>query len=305
MLRSRVAHSSVAVLILAWSAAAYALSASTNVALIPDNHGAAGGAGFLPTSDPAFSGITFTNLALADVSAANLTGNDTVVLNQVCDPINQLSPSQRTDLVNFVNAGGKMIIYDSDACGTIPVDYSWLPFALVTNSPGPTGSTGGMLTITEQDALGTSNSASALFIDTSLITSQTDAVGDANVMVTKDVHWCGHADATNVNNVTGFVHAYAIFGSGVFIYNGMDTNDMSTGTTPGTADGPANLAKMWLQELQLSDTNTLVCSTPVAGPAKGPAPALDKVGLAIAFALLLLAGTRLVSRRQTVTYDIN
>jgi hypothetical protein len=281
--------------VMLWSAGAYAFSASTNVALIPNNHGDATGAGYLPTSDPAFSGMTFTNVPLANVNATTLATFDTAVMNQICDPIGEFSASQRTDIVNFVNAGGKLLIYDSDACGTTPVDYSWLPFPFSTNSPGQSGSYGGTLTIVEQDALASSNPANPAFVNTSLITQDTDAVGDANVMETKDLHWCASMSGTNVNNFTGFVRAYAMFGTGIFIYNGMDTNYMGTDTTPGTADGYENLAKVWLLELQLPNASTLLCSAPVAGPRRSPAPAIGHVGLGILGLLLLVGGRLLLS----------
>jgi hypothetical protein len=284
----------IVMLLLAGGGSAYAFSASTHVALVPDQYGDSSGAGTLPISGAAFSGITFTNLAVADVSTANLAGMDTMVLNMVCDPLNEFTPSQRSDIVSFVNGGGKLIIYDSDACDE-PVDYSWLPFPLITNTPGAQGASGKTLTIVEINALASRNLADASFIDTTKIEDDTDAVGDANVMVTKDPHWCGEMTATNVNNVTGFSYAYAIYGSGIFIYDGLDTDD--TGSTPGTSDGDSNLAKIWLLQLQLANTSTLRCSAPVAG-GKTAAPALDQTGLAIAFLLLLLAGQRLLSRRS-------
>jgi hypothetical protein len=289
----------VSLMVLPWGGVAHAFSTSTKVALIPNNHGDAGGAGFLPTSDPAFSAITFTNVPLANVNAATLAGFDTAVMNQICGPLNEFTALQRTDIVNFVNGGGKLIIYDSDACGSVPVDYSWLPFPLSTNSPGQTGSQGGTLTIVEDDALSSPNAASPAFVDTGLITQATDAVGDSNVMVTKDSHWCASMSGTNANNVTGFVRAYARFGTGIFIYNGMDTNFMSTGTTPGTGDGNANLAKVWLLELQLPNASTLTCSVPVA---KGqPAPAMGHVALGFAALLLLVSGALLVPQSRRLS----
>lgn len=283
---------------LSLSKGANAFTASTKVALVPDNHGEATGAGYLPTTDAAFSGITFTNVPLASVNAATLAAYDTVLLNQVCAPLTQFTASQRTDLVNFVNNGGKLIIYDSDACDTTPVDYSWLPFSLTTNSPGQTGSSGGTLTIVENSALGTTDNSSTAFVDTAQIVAATDAVGDANVMVTKDSHWCASMSATNVNNVTGFVRAYALYGSGIFIYNGMDTNYMSTNTAPGTSGGVANLAKLWLLELQLPNSSTLQCAVPVAGLASAPAPALGPVALGLTAVGLAIGGARRTRRRR-------
>jgi hypothetical protein len=227
-------------------------AASSNVAIIDSAVGAATGSGTFPTTTGAFAGFTFTAMPVANVNAANLAAFDTVLLNMAstgmnCDSGN-LSAGQKTDLVNFVNGGGKLLIWDPEC--PIGVNYSWLPFPFTTSNPGGTGSTGGTLIINANNDLASSLVASPKFIDAAMVASGTDAVGDMNVMVTKDPDWCLSMSGTNANNATGPVQAYAISGSGLIIYNGMDTDFISATSDTTTPGG--NLAKIWLQQLQVT-----------------------------------------------------
>ena len=97
--------------------------------------------GCLPVTGAAgeLGDFTFTPMAPADVSAASLAPFDTAVLNvatiaMACNT-NTLSASQQADLVAFVAAGKKLIIFDSE-CYPGPVDYSWMPFPFTTSNPG-------------------------------------------------------------------------------------------------------------------------------------------------------------------------
>ncbi len=244
---------------------------SRSVALVPDDHGLTTDAGCLP----GLSGITFTNLAVSDVSAAALVAFDTVVLNQICNPMFVFSDAQRQAILDFAAAGGKVIIYDSKSCGVPPVDYSWLPspFGFTTSSPGHTGQINtGTLTIVESNALLSSDPADPSYIDTTVITQETDAAADANLMTTTGPGWCADllADTGPPWYGVGFTHAYALFHVGIFIYNGLDTDFMQCSTAPDTGSGPGNLAQIWLLELQLTDASTLNCSHPVATPTATP-----------------------------------
>jgi hypothetical protein len=181
------------------------------------------------------------------VTAGNLTTYQIVVLlidAGASSPV--LSPQQASDLNDWVNAGGKLIMYDSEMPA---IDYSWLIYPFTTNNPGAMGASG-ELTYLEDNDLGNSNVTSPYYIN---ITQQdanvwSDAVGDANVFVTQDVHWCGHIEAININGVLGWVHTYAVYGDGLMIYDGFDIDALSGAMTPGIV-GITNLAKLWLQEL--------------------------------------------------------
>jgi hypothetical protein len=210
----------------------------------------------------------FTPMLPAAVNAVSLAPFDTAVLNvasaaMACDTGN-LTPTAQADLVAFVGAGKKLIIYDSE-CAPDPVDYNWLPFPFTTSNPGSTGQQTGTLTIVEQNTLGTSTSSDPHFINTADLTANTDAVGDMNVMRTFDQNWCLHMTGTNVNGDSGPVHTYARFGSpgrvGLIIYNGLDQDYQQFGLGPNP-----NLRKMWVQELQQPfNPDGLPCAFPVVG----------------------------------------
>lgn len=234
---------------------------SVNVALIGSQGVLSGG--FLPTTGADVATITFTNLAPANVTAANLAAFDTAVLN-VASPemgctTGTLSAAAKSALVAFVNGSHKLIIVDSECPSA---DYTWLPFPFTTNNPGPAGMTGAF-TVTEDSTLASPNPASASYIDAVSLGGGTDAVGDANVMVTRAPQWCQAAAATNANNVKGTVIAYAITGGGgIIIYNGLDFDVMPA--APAT-NGPGYLRKTYALDLaQTFNPAGLPCSTPVA-----------------------------------------
>jgi hypothetical protein len=244
--------------------------------------------GTFPTTDAAFSGYNFFQLPIASISAANIgpggvcgaDGCDTILLNVAssgisCNMAANLGATQKSVLVNFVNAGGKLIIYDSECSAQ---DYSWLPFAFTTNNPGAQGASG-TLTIVENNVLSSDGTSDASYIDASVLASQTDAIGDMNVMTTQDANWCLDMSGTNVNKVTGPVQTYARYGSGLFIYNGMDVDVLYAGITPSTTSGSGNLAKVWLQDLQApfnpSPASALPCGATVVGITLAPMTATN------------------------------
>lgn len=227
-------------------------TSSLNVAIIGSPDSVNGGA--LATQGPAYASFNFTNLAPADVNAANLANYDTVVLN-VASPEVQSSPlsaQAKAALVSFAGSGHKMIIYDSELPA---VDYSWLPFPFSTNNPGANGANG-TLSIVENSTLASNVTTDPKYIDAGLIASTTDAVGDSNVFTTQNPNWYIVMSATNVNGVTGAMTTYAPYSNpgsattGLFIYNGMDIDYLGSSTQPDTTTGAGNLAKIWLQELQ-------------------------------------------------------
>ena len=262
--------------ILLVSTPALANSQSVNVAIIGSPNVVNGG--YLPTDSGITGlGITFTNLAPANVNAASLAAYDTVVLNVASPEMGEttatLTAQAKADLAAFVGNGGKMIIYDSE-CPS--VDYSWLPFPFTTNNPGQMGAQG-TLTIVEENTLSTSVLGDTYYIDAAYLGSSTDAVGDMNVMVTLDPSWFVDMSGTNVNQVTGPVHTYADYSIGnklgLFIYNGLDVDSM------GGESSSYGLRKIWIQELmQPFNPSNLPGSVTVIGITLEPATAQNEVG---------------------------
>jgi hypothetical protein len=234
--------------------------------LLPKHHSEKvaiiGSPGRLPTSGTDLAGITFTKIAPGSVNAGTLAKFDTVVLNAYsinCDT-STLTAAAKADLVAFVEAGNKMIIYD-DVCAS-SVDYSWLPFSFITDNPGHAGAMM-PVSITEENSLSSSDVMSPFFIDTDYLTTKTDAGGDADVMTTKDPKWCVDMTATNHKPIFGPVHAYAKTGTdaGLFIYNGLDLDEMGYELFLPTP--PSGLRKIWVQELmQPFNPSSLPCNAP-------------------------------------------
>ncbi len=256
-------------------------TSSTNIAIIGGPSVINGG--FLPTTGSDLAGKTFTNMAPSAVTAAALAPYDTVVLNvasaQMGCNTTALSAQAKADLVSFVGSGHKLIIYDSECTPPGGVDYSWLPYSFTTNNPGAYGAHG-TLSIIENNTLSDANASSPYYIDANYLGTQTDAVGDANVMTTLDSHWCLDMSATNINGVTGPVHTYATYANpgtttqGLIIYNGLDVDYM------GYESSTNGLRKIWVQELNQSfnPVTGLPCAAVVTGIKIEPASAEDQVG---------------------------
>jgi hypothetical protein len=215
---------------------AAALTQSTYVAIVPSPNGANHG-GQLQTN---FPGMTFTNLAVADINSVNLPSFDTVVLFQVCDVNTALTGQQKTDLLNWVSNGNKLLIWDSECSASFyppTPDYSWLPFPFTSSNPGPLGALcPGCLSIIEEDSLACSDPSQPCYVDTADIASNTDAVGDMNVMIAGTSQWCIGMAGHNILGGVGPVQAYQKIGAGLIIWNGLDTDYINFNS---------NLAKVW------------------------------------------------------------
>ena len=259
---------------------------SVNVAFVPDPDGPGGGE--LPTAHAAFDGFSFTNVPFASVNATTLANYDTVVLI-TCDPMNDTTPSQRTDIVNWVSNGGKLIIYDSECLDNGTINNSWLPYPYTTYCPGGVGGDKYYdpwvdLQILENNTLSSSDPISPYYINVTKIAYDTDAAGDQNVFIAKSAGWCGDMMGTNALNATGeeaspgttgYSHAYAHYNKGLFIYNGLDIDYLGSESDPTANTGEGYFAKIWLLELgQTWDnvTGTTVCGLPCGAPIPSPTP---------------------------------
>ncbi len=225
-----------------------------------------------PMPDPALPGVTVKQLPISQVLTDTLRNFDTLVLAQQCDVGDW--PRQIQCAINqWVAAGGKLIIYDSDECNH-SVDYSWLPYPFTTDNPGAQGSTNGEFKIVADDTMISSKPGPAFVDEAALSRAE---IGDANVMITRHLAWCGDAEARNLHGRRGFVHAYAFWGKGLIIYNGLDTDSIGT---------PA-MRQLWENELKQEWEGItgvrpagLTCRTRVAG---SPFYPIDFLGISIPF----------------------
>ncbi|QSZ27579.1 RHS repeat protein [Aceticella autotrophica] len=197
------------------------------------------------------------------VSSDILKKYDTLLLF-MCNP-SSLTAIQKQNITDWIKGGGKLIIWDSDA---VPEgeswDYTWLGYPFKSNCPGQTGSTGLGLHIVEENQLSSNDPNSPYYIDTNVINSRTDAVGDSNVMVTYSPGWFIDMLGENNNKVKGPVHAYAFLGSGLIIYSGLDWDDVTGigyGLGLGDRYGVYMLKKILMLELNVVPGKTVLpCS---------------------------------------------
>ncbi len=273
------------------------MSSSQRVALIPGRGPvpADQGDGIMPTSqyvsgrsDESFSKFSFTSVPLNQITSSELSQFDTVALIQVS--ASSLSSTAKSALAGFVANGGKLIIHDADE--TAGNDYSWiLPGSSFTQEgAGCTGNCGqvtGSAQILANSDLISSNPADSSYVYLAEMQRFTDAVGDANLLVSTDPRWFAVAEGTNAEGESGAAEAYAS-NNGLVIVNGFDTDDINPSPAPpwrcsgqynvgnymcSTAPGAPTpsvdwLAQMWYSELNqswgVSSNNGLPETTPVS-----------------------------------------
>jgi hypothetical protein len=274
---------------------AYTFTRSSNVALVPGPNSQNGGGlytgGVWPDSGDA-PGFTFTNVLpaeIADGSVANpLASYDTVVIQASYfenSPYNWVTlwadPNFSGNITNFVNSGGKLIIYTSELATASLFNDFIIPFTVDT--PGQLGSSGGELVNIADDTLSSNATPGdaypnglGSYINLGLVTSGTDAVGDLNVMTSVDSRWYIDMTGINIRGVGGPAHTYAFYGSGLIIFNGLD---IDYGGAPGdllsTPTGSRELQRIWWRELCGQD---LGAGQSVSGLTLTPPTATNAVG---------------------------
>ncbi len=207
-----------------------------------------------------FDEFSFTSLGQEAIDPSELARYDTVVLNQVFTK--SLSESQKTALASFVTGGGKLIIHDAD--GTEGNEYSWLPVPANSGASCQNcGHTDGEAQIVENNTIVSNEPSSPYYININELPGNSDAIGDANVLVTSDPRWSQDVRASNSQNVEGAADAYASDG-GLILFNGFDQDFM--GLYSSFPSGTDWLAKLWWNELHAQwDPDNLPHSVPVVG----------------------------------------
>jgi len=170
-------------------------------------------------------GVRYSLLGAGIVDDAALASASTVWLNGLCEADSTIASGQGQAIADWVAAGHKLLITDSDMCSKHVV-YSFLPYPFESDNPGASGAKGDRLIQVEDDALGTSDkNDEAHFFEPNHWVQESNQLGDANTVTTHDPHWCGHLFGTNVHHVNGFMQMYALYGKGVIIYDGFDHDD--------------------------------------------------------------------------------
>ena len=254
--------------------AATFMQSSVNVALIPSNAppSSPGGLGVMPISSfvtgrptDSFEKFSFKYVALNNITPATLASFDTVALIQV--HTSDLSPAAKAALAQFVANGGKLIIHDSDEASLN--DYSWLlpgPYSTKIGAGcNACGQALGTANIVENSGLISANPADPTYVSIPELLKYTDAVGDANLLVSDDPRWFASASGANAAKEAGAQVAYAS-NNGLIIYNGFDTDmikplasgpwlcvNAKNDVCPPNAHPSVDwLAEMWYAELNKS-----------------------------------------------------
>jgi outer membrane protein OmpA-like peptidoglycan-associated protein len=196
----------------------------------------------------------FTRTQPSWLNASMLASTDTVVWNMLCNAGGIFDAGQIQEIVSWVSQGNKLIIHDSDQCpGT--QHYPFFPYPFTTDNPGAHGAWGKLFIVLESDTLGSTDPTDrAHFVDANLYLAGPQQIGDANIVTTRDPHWCGHLFGSNVDSVNGFIQMYARYGRGLFIYDGLDHDDNSEPVFQ-------RIVKL---ELDQPINGDLACSRPVA-----------------------------------------
>ncbi len=161
---------------------------------------------------------------------------DTVVIAYVCDIDESVSKEFKQALMAWVAAGHKLILQDSDGCGAATgarrsPDYSFLPYPFASANPGAAGAKG-VAHLLEDSTLASGRIGDSSYLDIQAWVKEEDGngqeLGDANLIVKYDAHWCGAIFARNVTKKNGFLLAYARYGRGLIIYDGADRDDVGS-----------------------------------------------------------------------------
>lgn len=223
-----------------------------------------------PVDYSLYSRIQFEHVTPPAAAPAHLlaaAGIDTVVLSQVCDTDKSLSPVFKQALVAWVAGGRKLIIQDSDRCGGLalpdnpnrPPDYAWLPYRFKTVNPGAAGMKGEAFLL-EHSTLAAGRSEDPAFLDMKAWVGPAggnlNELGDSNAIFEFDPRWCGVVYGKNALKKSGFIEAYAKFGRGLIIYNGIDYEHVGS---------PAYEQLVTRELAQPFDPDNLPCTQPLAG----------------------------------------
>lgn len=213
-------------------------------------------------------GLDIQTVEPANVNAATLAGYDTLFLF-ACNPA-VFTAQQKTDILNFVKGGGKLIIWDSEDPWPGSWNYDWLGTPFTASVPGAAGARGTLFIVAENElSTWASGSGDPLYINNVTLSTQTDAIGDCNVFTQYiPSQWCVDMTAINTLGARGPAHVYSTSqGSGIIIYSGLDW-DYADFTGWSTSQPGYWLKKMLRQEFtaaNLPPSGSAQCTPPPPG----------------------------------------
>jgi outer membrane protein OmpA-like peptidoglycan-associated protein len=177
-------------------------------------------------------GYHYRTVILPMLTAQDLRTAHVAVLSMSCSATKDTQPDQQKSLLDFVAAGHVLVIRDADSC--TQSEYTFVPYPFTTAASGAAGARGSVLSIVDSSALaGSDPTDRAHYFDVAAYLKNTaQQLGDADIMQTTDVHWCGLLFAKNRLGASGWVRAYARYGNGVIVYDGFDVDDLHNKIPP-------------------------------------------------------------------------
>lgn len=189
----------------------------------------------------------FARVAAGLFDASDLAGYDTVMLDGICRPADDISKGELAALFDWVKSGHKLVLLTAGMCAS--ADYTFLPYPMTASAIGKTA-TGNALTEPENDELGTADAKDTQHVlDPRDWSTSSNQIANAALVTTPAAHWCGHLFATNADNLDGFAQAYAPYGRGVIVFDGFDKSDNEN----------ASYQRMRALELRANPNGALPC----------------------------------------------
>ncbi|MEO6835799.1 MAG: OmpA family protein [Candidatus Tumulicola sp.] len=171
-------------------------------------------------------GHRYATYLLPTFTPEDVNRSSLAVLAMSCAASKDSAPWQQRALLDFVQRGHVLVIRDADTCSQS--EYGFVPYPFTTAASGARGARGSVLYIADSSVLaGGDASDRAHYVDTAAYLKNTfQQIGDADVMKTDDPHWCGLLFAKNALGASGWVRAYARYGKGLIVYDGLDVDDL-------------------------------------------------------------------------------
>jgi outer membrane protein OmpA-like peptidoglycan-associated protein len=250
----------------------------------------------------------FHTVFLPGFQAADLTNASQALLAYDCAANDDLAPEQNKALLDFVSSGHVLVIRDADDCASS--DYRFIPYPFTTSASGANGAKGGSLVLADSSGLGSSAPHdSTRYVDTqAYLSNPNQQLGDTDIMQTKDTHWCGLLFAKNLKGTSGWVHAYARYGKGIFLYNGFDVDDLDSHIPQAETIARLDYAYSPLTPLPCSAQVALNPSGPphaAAQPKRSLATQLEQGGRARIYGIHFdVASSRIQSQSEATIREI-
>ncbi|HEY7063847.1 MAG TPA: hypothetical protein VII06_20380 [Chloroflexota bacterium] len=168
----------------------------------------------------------FTGVRLGDGSLddADLRGFDTLAILGLCR-LDLFSPSERAAVRAFVEAGGKLVLRDSNDSSACPGDdRTYAPLGLPFGSTAPPDHNApAAVQLVTDSPLASRDPASPFYVDTTALSAAPYSAGDAGYVPAGAL--CASLTAVSAEGERRVIRGWMNVGRGMIIYDGWDVGD--------------------------------------------------------------------------------